>query len=221
MRLSVALAAATWALVSQFPQGRLYRMELEGSDVVALRAEGKIQAPAWAVRDVLRRAFENEKLAPYLADRKVLAAERCREGERDLPGCERIWVYERYEPPLVGARDYVFRMEVAVDDVDDGGDFELRWTLDESRGKPPEGATHMRRNTGGWEISPDGAGKSRFAYRIEMDPGGSLPSWIVNMANKSQVPSVIAAVEEEAVKRAAQGRPGREATDPPRTAGRP
>jgi hypothetical protein len=210
--MRLALAVATWALVSTFQQGRLYRMEREDSGVVALRAEGKLKAPAWAVREVLLHAFESDRISPYLAHRKVLAAEGCRDGHKDLPGCRRVWVYERYEPPLVGARDYVFRMEVAVDDVDDGGDFELRWTLDESRGAPPEGATHMVRNTGGWEIAPDGEGATRFTYRIDIDPGGSVPSWIVNLANKSQVPSVIAAVEEEASKAALRTA---------RTAGRP
>jgi hypothetical protein len=198
--MRIALAVATWALVSTFQQGRLYRMEHEDSDVVALRAEGTVKAPAWAVRDVLRRAFESDRLSPYLATRKVLHADGCRDGAKDLPGCRKIWVYERYEPPLVGARDYAFRMEVVVDDVEDGGDFELRWTLDESHGAPPEGATHMVRNTGGWEIAPAGAGESRYRYSIDIDPGGSVPSWIINMANKSQVASVIAAVEDEAQK---------------------
>jgi hypothetical protein len=198
--MRLALAAAIWTLVSTFQQGRLYRMEREDTDVVALRAEGTVKAPAWAVRDVLRRAFESDRLSPYLAHRKVLHADGCREGAKDLPGCRKIWVYERYEPPLVGARDYAFRMEVVVDDVEDGGDFELRWTLDESHGAPPDGATHMVRNTGGWEISPAPDGESRFRYQIDIDPGGSVPSWVINMANKSQVPSVIAAVEEEAQK---------------------
>jgi hypothetical protein len=58
----------------------------------------------------------------------------------------------------------------------------------------------MVRNNGGWEITPAGADASRFRYHIDVDPGGSVPSWIVNMANKSQVPSVIAAVEDEAQK---------------------
>jgi hypothetical protein len=196
----IALAVAAWTLVSSFPQGRLYRMEREGSDLVALRAEGMLKAPAWAVREVLRRAFEIEGVSPYLAQRKVLHAEGCREGAKDLPGCQRVWVYERYEPPLVAPRDYAFRMEVVVDDVDDGGDFELRWTLDESHGAPPEGATHMRRNTGGWEIGAAGPGESRFRYHIDADPGGSVPAWILNAANRSQVPSVIAAVEDEARK---------------------
>ena len=200
MRLAIAVAA--WALVSTFPQGKLFRLEREESDLVALRAEGKLQAPAWAVRDALLHAFENDKISPYLAHRKVLHAEGCREGGKDLPGCRKVWVYERYEPPLMSPRDYAFRMEVAVDDVDQGGDFELRWQIDESRGAPPEGAVHMKRNTGGWEISPAGEAESRFTYRIDADPGGSVASWIVNMANKSQVPAVIAAVEEEARKRA-------------------
>ena len=200
MRLAIAVAA--WALVSTFPQGKLYRLEREESDLVALRAEGKLQAPAWAVRDALLHAFENDKISPYLAHRRVLHAEGCREGGKDLPGCRKVWVYERYEPPLMSPRDYAFRMEVTVDDVDQGGDFELRWQIDESRGAPPEGAVHMKRNTGGWEISPAGEAESRFTYRIDADPGGSVASWIVNMANKSQVPAVIAAVEEEARKRA-------------------
>jgi hypothetical protein len=200
--MRIVLAVATWTLVTSFQQGKLYRMEREGSDVVALRAEGRLKAPAWAVRDVLLRAFEYERISPYLALRKVLHAEECRPGakEKDLPGCKRIWAYERYEPPLMSPRDYTFRMEVASDDVADGGDFELRWTLDDSRGSPPEGAVHMRRNTGSWEISPAGPGESRFVYRIDADPGGSIAAWIVNAANRSQVPSVIAAVEDEAQK---------------------
>lgn len=210
MRLAFAVAA--WALVSTFPQGKLYRHEREDSEVVALRAEGRLKAPAWAVRDVLRRAFEIDKISPYLAERKVLHAEGCRDGGKDLPACRKIWAYERYEPPLMSPRDYTFRMEVVSDGIEDGGDFELRWQLDDRHGKPPEGAVHMVRNTGSWEISPAGDGESRFTYRIDIDPGGSVASWIVNMANKSQVPSVIAAVEEEAKKLAVtrtrnEGRP--------------
>lgn len=210
--MRIALAVASWALVSTFQQGHLYRMEREGSAVVALRAEGTLDAPAWAVRDVLLRAFESDRLSPYLAHRKVLHAEGCREGGKDLPSCKKVWVYERYEPPLVGARDYAFRMDVVVDDVEAGGDFELAWTLDESRGAPPEGATHMVRNTGGWEIGSAGPGKSRFRYHIDVDPGGSVPAWIINAANRSQVPSVIGAVEDEARKLAVKA--GRSAARP-------
>ena len=120
MRLAFAVAA--WALVSTFPQGKLYRHEREDSEVVALRAEGQLKAPAWAVRDVLVRAYESDRISPYLAERKVLHAEGCRDGGKDLPSCRKVWAYERYEPPLMSPRDYAFRMEVS-DGIEDGGDF--------------------------------------------------------------------------------------------------
>jgi hypothetical protein len=195
----LASLAATWILIATFPQGNLYRMEQEGTGVVALRAEGMLRAPAWAVREVLLRGWRYDRISPYLAERRVLHAEGCRDGASELPGCRRVWVYERYDPPIVGTHDYAFRVEIAADDVDRGGDFELDWELDESHGKPPDGAAHMRVNRGAWELSPAGQ-RTRFGYRLSADPGGSLPAWMVNIANRSQVPSVISAVEDEAQK---------------------
>jgi len=202
MRLA---SLAAWVLVATFPQGSLYRMEEQGTDVVALRAEGTLRAPAWAVREVLVRGWSYDRISPYLAERRLLHREGCREGASDLPGCRAVWAYERYEPPFVGAHDYAFRMEVVVDDTDRGGDFELAWELDDSHGKPPDGPTHVRANRGAWTISPAG-GRTAFRYRISLDPGGALPAWLVNIANRSQVPSVISAVEAEAQK-LAESRP--------------
>jgi hypothetical protein len=197
--MRLASAVATWVLVATFPQGRLYRMEEPDQDVVALRAEGTLRAPAWAVREVLLGGWRSDRISPYIAEHRVLDADRCRDGARELPGCRVAWVYERYEPPVVGPRDYVFRMEIAADDVEQGGDFELTWEIDESRGAPPPGATHMRRNRGAWELQPHGEA-TRFGYRLAADPGGGIPGWVVNIANRSQVPAVIAAVEDEARK---------------------
>ena len=82
----VAVAAtAAWVLVSSFPQGELYRAEREGSEVVALRAEGRLKAPAWAVREVLASGWKYDGISPYLAERKVLFGKECLGGARDLP----------------------------------------------------------------------------------------------------------------------------------------
>jgi hypothetical protein len=197
------LAAAVWTLLASFPQGKLYRSEEEGARVVALRAEGRLAAPPWAVRKVLSTVWLYPGVAPYLVERRVLAADRCQDGARDLPGCRRVWAYERYSPPVVVDRDYVFRVEIATDELDAGGDFEIAWELDPSRGPPPpQDVVRMRRNTGAWRLSPDGDG-TRFSYRISADPGGDLPAWVVNAANERQVPSVISSLEESARKLAA------------------
>jgi len=194
----LASLAATWVLVATFPQGKLYRMDQEGTEVVALRAEGLFRAPAWAVREVLLHGSRYGRVSPYLAERRILHAEGCRDGASELPGCRRVWAYERYEPPLVGSRDFALRVEIVADDVDRGGDFAIEWDIDESHGKPPDGGTHVLVNRGAWEISPAGE-RTRFGYRLSTDPG-SLPAWMVNIANRSQVPAVISAVEDEARK---------------------
>ena len=200
--MRLALAAAAWVLTSSFPQGRLYSRQ-EGDGLVALRAEGTLDAPAWAVREVLAQGWRHPEVTPHLAERRVLSADGCRPGASDLPGCRVVWAYERYDPPVVAKRDYTFRIEIVADDLQRGGRFEIAWNLDPDRGPPPSpDAVRMRANRGGWVVLADGE-QSRFRYTLTADPGGEVPRWVVAAANRSRVPAVIAAVEEDARKIAA------------------
>ena len=200
--MRLALAVAGWALAASFPQGRLYSRQEPGG-LVALRAEGTLDAPAWAVREVLAQGWRHPEVTPHLAERRVLGTDRCRPGASDLPGCRVVWAYERYDPPVVARRDYTLRMEILADDLARGGRFEIAWDLDPERGPPPgPEAVRMRVNRGGWLVVAEGE-RSRFRYSLAADPGGEVPRWVVSAANKSRVPAVIAAVEEEARKIAA------------------
>jgi hypothetical protein len=195
--MRLALAVAAWALAASFPQGRLYsRQEPDG--LLALRAEGTLDAPAWAVREVLAQGWRHRGVTPHLAERRVLGADGCQPGASDLPGCRVVWAYERYDPPVVARRDYTFRMEIVADDLARGGRFEIAWDLDPERGPPPgPEAVRMRVNRGGWLVAAEGT-RSRFRYSLAADPGGEVPRWVVAAANRNQIPSVIAAVEEAA-----------------------
>jgi hypothetical protein len=196
--MPLAAAVAGWVLVSSFPQGQLYRSADRNAPAMALRAEGRIDAPPWAVAEVLMNGWLHPGVMPHLLERRVVAAELCQAGAGDLPGCRRVWVYERYRPPLAGDRDYTYRIEVAHDHLADGGGFAFTWELDDQRGPPPPpGVVRMRFNKGGWWLSPDHQA-TRYGYRIAVDPGGSVPAWLVNLANKGKVPEIVAAVEEAA-----------------------
>ena len=125
--MRLALAVATWALVSTFPQGKLYRMEREESDSSPCGPRGTSRRPPGRSATCCSgpsRATGSPRTWPTARCSTPRAAAS---GAKDLPGCRKVWVYERYEPPLMSPRDYAFRMEVVVDDVDQGGDFELRW----------------------------------------------------------------------------------------------
>ncbi len=200
--MRLALAVAGWALAASFPQGRLYSRQEPGG-LLALRAEGTLDAPAWAVREVLAQGWRHPAVTPHLAERRVLGADRCQPGASDLPGCRVVWAYERCDPPVVARRDYTSRVEILADDLVRGGRFEIAWDLDPDRGPlPGPEAVRMRVSRGGWLVVAEEK-RSRFRYSLAADPGGEVPRWVVAAANKSSVPAVIAAVEEEARKIAA------------------
>jgi hypothetical protein len=190
----VALAAG-FTLLTSFDQGRLFKQDVpEGPP--RLRAEGVLAAPPWAVREVVLHPSRFEGVTPYLALERPLAAEACAEGAKELPGCKRMLVYNRYDPPLVSGRDQTLEVEL-VEDAMPEGMFELTWRLATDRGPPPlEGVTRMRRSEGRWRLRAQGEGTA-YEYELWADPGG-LPGWIVDRANARQVPSVIAAVEKGA-----------------------
>jgi hypothetical protein len=57
------------------------------------------------------------------------------------------------------------------------------------------GTGNITDTTGSWEISPWGDGKRSFVrYVCFTDPGGSLPTWVKNMAASSALPKVMKAV---------------------------
>jgi hypothetical protein len=55
-------------------------------------------------------------------------------------------------------------------------------------------------NRGSWELGPaDPAGaRTRAVYCLFTDPGGSLPAWLANQANRTGIPDVFAAVRKAA-----------------------
>jgi hypothetical protein len=44
-----------------------------------------------------------------------------------------------------------------------------------------KGIIRITNSTGKWIITPVGQGQAKVEYSIHVDPGGSLPSWLVNM----------------------------------------
>ncbi len=57
------------------------------------------------------------------------------------------------------------------------------------------GAGNITDTTGSWEIAPWGDAKKSFVrYVCFTDPGGSLPTWMKNMAASSALPKVMEAV---------------------------
>jgi hypothetical protein len=60
----------------------------------------------------------------------------------------------------------------------------------------------VKLNNGYWLLEPREEGKKTFVtYYLYTDPGGSLPKWIADKANKTSVPDVLRAVRKHAAKK--------------------
>lgn len=193
---------AGWRPVADRDGVQVFRRAGSGG-IDALRAEGRIASPPAVLRDVLLDAGRYQEFMPYTKESRLLEA---RAGFR--------LSYQRVSLPLVSERDYVIALECIG--LAGAAGYRLEWTA-RADGRAPvrDGVVRVTRNHGEWELRSDGPSATYARYFLETDPGGSLPAFVVNIANTRAVPEVFAAVAARAA-RTIQPMPAAQAC--PRTA---
>jgi hypothetical protein len=196
--------AAAWVLVSRLALGvGVTSLTTEdvpdaGTGIRRVNVTGTLDAPAWAVRQVVLAPSKYPGGMPYLVEERLLGAEGCADGGTRLPECKRAWYYNRVDPPVISARDYTVRVELLEDALESGGAFAMSWQLDSSRGPSPRpDSVRMALNQGSWRLEVDGA-RTRFTYQAASDPGGAIPKWIAKRAGTNEVPNMLEAIERAA-----------------------
>jgi ribosome-associated toxin RatA of RatAB toxin-antitoxin module len=166
-----ALAAAGdagWTRVGEHDGVVVERRSVAGSPVLEVRASGRSSRPPAAVMETVWNHREYVRFVPYLKRLDVLDE-----------GPDWLVVYEQVAMPLVRDRDYTIRLRRTA--FPETGRFEVTFRSEPGAG-PPEDDGHVRVRSieGSWTIEPDGEGGSRAAYTVRNDPGGAIPSWLVN-----------------------------------------
>ena len=94
-------------------------------------------------------------------------------------------IYLRYAPRymVVSARDVVLSVE-----AEDNG---CAWSEIAGRLPPQSGAVRMPLLRGSWSVEAIDASRSRVTYQIAVNPGGSIPGWMVRRGAVSALPDVI------------------------------
>lgn len=161
-----------------------------GSDVKEVRARGVVDAPPHVLRAVIADVEGYPAFMPYVKESRLLG----REPAGDVLNYQRL----SFGIPLVSDRQYVIRI---VERRYRGGDGRLSyvfsWRL--ADGLPPDAtsdAIAVPVDRGYWDLRPQDAAGDRtdVRYCVFTDPGGSLPKWLVPLANSDAVPKVFAAV---------------------------
>ena len=164
----------------------VYNRPTEGSDIQQIKAIGEFDAPSWVVKNVLGDQANYTDFMPYTAISTILEEE---------PG-HKI-VYQYLDIPLLSDRDYVLRVEErSRRDADGAIIYEQTWqsTL-HPQSPPPDGAIRLEDTRGSWTlVSIDGGQRTRGTYRVHTDPGGAIPTFIVNATNRRAIPSLFEAI---------------------------
>jgi len=184
--------APPWELVAEPPGVKVYRRQVEGSDVREMRAIGLISATPKEVFDVIQDHENYPRQMPYTAEAKVLS--------RSADGKDMLF-YSRLNTPLVSERDYIIALKDESDWKDGKGFYKVSWTTAnrEQDSLMPErkDVVRIRINVGHWLLEPREEGKATFAtYYIYTVPGGSIPVFIINQANSMAVPRVFDAIKK-------------------------
>jgi hypothetical protein len=119
---------------------------------------------------------------------------------------ESVWyIYQRFAFPMISKRDYTLRYESFEDPK--AGSYRLVWAVANERGPAPQrGVVRVTRCGGHFTLRPhNDRHHTSLVYWLHMDPGGSVPAWIANIANRSSVPDLVRAVRDGALRRHARG----------------
>ena len=190
-----------WEVAAEPDGMKVYRRQVEGSDVREMKAIGVISATPKEVFDVIQDLENYPRQMPYTAEAKVLSRS---EGDKD------VLFYSRLNTPMVDERDYIIALKDESDWKDGKGFYKVSWTAapKEQDSLMPEkkDVVRVRVNNGYWLLEPREDGKKTFAtYYVYTVPGGSIPTFVINSANGMAVPKVFEAIKKTVIdKRAAK-----------------
>jgi len=111
-------------------------------------------------------------------------------------------IYEQIKmPPLVADRDYTVKITAEHDAMN--GVIQIRFVSISDEG-PPEQPNYVRIKyiRGGWTLVPTSDGGSDVTYVIASHPGGTIPAWVINTAQKEATPNLLKAMLQRVEKNA-------------------
>lgn len=208
-RLSIALPAALllllcftaasedspWEKVAETDDGILvYMREVAGTTVKEAKASLRIAAPPRIVLDAACDPKSFKRSLKYVEQNRYYWI-----GDPD------VWfTYQLLDYPVVDKRDYIIRYERTLDPAKDV--YRLSWSTSTEKGPPPrEDAIRVTLATGGIDVVPEDGGKrSLLKFRLLADPGGNIPGWVINIANRSNLPDIVREIRDAAHRRARQ-----------------
>jgi len=184
-----------WEPVTETAGIRIFSRAVAGASIKEVLARTVLAVPPARVYAVLSDLEHYAEFMPYVSAAQVLRTEG-----------ERRWLFKQLSFPLVSERHTVV-VVTGTASAGPGGQYQVQW-----RRAPPGGITRrgdgieIPVNEGHWHLEPRCRGThTDVTYYVRTDPGGVLPAFVVNLANRRAVPAVIEALAARAAVSGARG----------------
>jgi len=161
---------------------RVERRLLPGTGRYEVRVSTYAPFPPPVIFETLWKHQEYTEFVPYLQHLTILT---------QSPNAKVM--YERITMPFVAARDYTVKVTAAQDPA--RGRIQIAFVSAPEYG-PPETPKYVRVTDiqGSWTLVPTLDGGTAVTYVVASNPGGALPVWIVNVAQRKAVPTMVKAM---------------------------
>ncbi|MBN1612424.1 MAG: hypothetical protein JW940_37685 [Polyangiaceae bacterium] len=173
LMLARPASAGGWEKIDEDDGIRVFRKEVPGSPLVAFRGEGMVHSPIekilWVIADDVHRAEWTDRLE------KSRVLEQRSQSESVI--------YQHYSMPFpVSDRDYVYYGR-ATRNRAGGVTIDLRSVTHPKA--PPTVGVRAKLMFGRYVLLPKGPSATYVVVEMHTDPMGSIPSWLVNLVQKS------------------------------------
>lgn len=159
-------AALDWELQRDEAGIRVWTKPVPGSAVARFRGETFVKADTAAIKAVLGDVPRMTEWFPDCVEARTLS----KEGDVEL----------RYmvtgAPWPVDDRDAIYRIETIREP---SGPVRIEMGVQPEALPEQEGRVRVRRAQGGWKLTPEEGG-TRVAWELHLEPGGSVPTWLIN-----------------------------------------
>jgi START domain len=168
----------------------VFRREVPGSPIIALRGEGVVNAPILRVLSVLVDTPRAPEWIDSLAETKVV---------RKVSDDEFVEWDHIATPVILKDRDFVFDIKLALIPADKQVSLDYHSVYDS--GAPKTDYVRGEFSYGSFKLtSIEGGQKTRFLCEVLADPKGSVAKWIVNLFQKDWPHKTIESLRKQVAK---------------------
>jgi ribosome-associated toxin RatA of RatAB toxin-antitoxin module len=180
-------ASGDWEKLSDKAGFLVERRPVGGSSSYEIRVTTHSRLSPEAIFTTLWTQRDYPQFIPHLKQLDILSD----------TGDEKV-IYEQIAVPLARDRDYTVRVRKRVDAASQR--YEIAFRAANDAGPAPDARyVRVQRIKGSWLIEPDADGKGTLLrYTLFTDPGGAIPKWVANEAQREGAAELVAAVLKRA-----------------------